>query len=227
MLWVRVPQEVQNMNNKKSKYKINDNLYRCECGKEFNNSQSLNAHFSHCNIHHALRGTVRKDFHKGTLYWENKTEEEIKSIHEKSRRTLIERLSSGEINPAFLGKHHTEENKDKIRISSSKIHKIINTGPLYNRKSIAYIDQLNRQNNWKLQHAENGGEICISGYYLDGYDKELNIAFEYDEPKHYKDKKNNILKEYDIKRMKRIHDVTGCIFYRYNEYLNLFYRFEL
>ena len=36
---------------KKSKYKIVDGLYRCECGREFNNYQSLNAHFCWCMVH--------------------------------------------------------------------------------------------------------------------------------------------------------------------------------
>ena len=34
------------------------------------------------------------------------------------------------------------------------------------------------------QYEFNGGEIVVSGYSLDGYDKEKNIVFEYDEPKH-------------------------------------------
>jgi len=51
-----------------------------------------------------------------------------------------------------------------------------------------------------LQHAENGGEFEVAGYYLDGYDKNLNIAFEYDEPGHYEDVINNILNKRDIER---------------------------
>ena len=54
---------------------------------------------------------------------------------------------------------------------------------------------------WTIQHAENGGEFYTGiGYWLDAYDKEKNIALEYDEPKHYIDIKNNILREKDIKR---------------------------
>ena len=33
-------------------YKISDNCYRCECGREFNSPSSLGAHMSHCDIHH-------------------------------------------------------------------------------------------------------------------------------------------------------------------------------
>ena len=65
--------------------------------------------------------------------------------------------------------------------------------------------------------------MCL-GYWLDGYDKNLNIVFEYDEPKHYIDKENNILRDYDIKHQTRIIEKLKCEFWRYNEYLNLLYR---
>jgi hypothetical protein len=86
-----------------------------------------------------------------------------------------------------------------------------------------YIDELNKQNNWHLQHALNGGEITCGPYYLDGYDKELNIAFEYDEATHYANVKENKLKDRDEMRMKYIKEKLKCRFFRYNERLDLLY----
>ena len=77
---------------------------------------------------------------------------------------------------------------------------------------------------WSLQHAENRGEICVGGYFLDGYDKDLNIVFEYDEPKHYKDIQNNILKDKDIQRQQNIIEKLHCEFWRYNEAIDLLYK---
>ena len=85
---------------------------------------------------------------------------------------------------------------------------------------------MNEKFGWNLQHAENGGEVSIAGYFLDGYDKELNIAFEYDEPIHYIDIENNILREKDIERQNYIIEKLNCKFYRYNEKLDKFYEIK-
>lgn len=138
----------------------------------------------------------------------------------KSSETLRDRLKSGEIKPTWLGKKLPEEMKEKIRLSA--INRL-NFSANYNKEACSFIDDLNEMFNWKLQHAENGGEITIGGYFLDGYDKDLNIAFEYDEKRHYLDAYENILKEKDYKRMCFIHTKTNCRFFRYNEKLNLLY----
>ena len=83
----------------------------------------------------------------------------------------------------------------------------------YNPTACKYLDNLNRENGWNLQHAENGGEVIVGGYALDGYDRERNIVVEYDEPHH--NKRSRILK--DKKRMDEIINHLRCKFYRYNE----------
>ena len=62
------------------------------------------------------------------------------------------------------------------------------------------------------------------GYFFDGYDKERNIVFEYDEPSHYDDVENNVLCARDIERQNYIIKNLNCEFYRYNESLDKFYK---
>lgn len=114
-----------------------------------------------------------------------------------------------------VGKPLTESAKQKIR--EYRANWIINNkgGSQYNPNACAYFDVLNLQNNWKLQHALNGGEIMCVGYFLDAYDKKRNIVVEYDEPKHY-DVYGN-LKQKDVLRQQRIITHLGCKFFRYNE----------
>lgn len=210
---------------KSSKYKIDKNLYRCECGKEFTNSQSLNAHFGHCEEHCKCFGKETSHHHKGSMYWENLSEEQIKEIHKKQGKTVSKKIANKERLAFFEGKTHTEETKDKIRKAKYDYWKTVyNVYPNYNKIACTFINQLNEEKCWNLQHAENGGEFEVCGYFLDGYDKELNIAFEYDEPKHYTDIDKCILRKSDLKRQNKIISILHCTMYRYNEKLKLLYK---
>lgn len=205
-------------------YKISNNLYRCECGKEFNNYQSLNGHFGHCDIHCKSLNKKRNDGHKGTMNWGNKTPEEIKNIYLKRQQTIKLKQTLGIYDNGLKGTHRSEETKEKLRnIMNQKIinHKWIAN---YSKKACDYFDKLNKENNWNLQHALNGGEIIICGYWVDAYDKENNIIVEYDEPGHYKNIENNILNEKDLYRQLTLITKLNCSFYRYNEKLNQLYK---
>lgn len=121
---------------------------------------------------------------------------------------------------------HTNETKEILRqkmIEYVKEHGDGGFGQHYSKKGCEYIDKLNEEKGWHLQHALNGGEVEVAGYFLDGYDIENNIAFEYDEPKHYKDVYNNILNEKDIERQTTIINRLHCRLFRYNEKINLLY----
>lgn len=175
-------------------------------------------------------GTPKRDYKK---WWANLSPEKrklqtlscnTKEAHEKSTKTRLKRLSSGEIQAGFKGKHHSVETKKKQRLA---LNRRTYNGKMnqanFSEKACKFIDKLNELKGWNLQHAMNGGEICIEGYHLDGYDKVLNIAFEYDEKRHYKGPNFVELKLKDIIRMNEIHNAIGCRFFRFNEKLNLFY----
>ena len=213
-------------------YKIENDCYRCECGKEFSTPASLGAHMSHCDIHHSATNLEKKkrphekdDNGMGSMSgWNNKTDEEIKEIRLESGRTYREKVKNNEIVLCWSGRKHTEETKDKIRNSSTDYFvKHISARPRYNKKACEFINNLNEKYNLNLIHAENGGEKYISGYFVDGYDEDNNIVFEYDEKKHYEDVYNNVLNQKDIKRQNKIIEVLGCRFFRYNETIDLLY----
>ena len=101
----------------KSKY-WNGIDYICECGRHFNNPQSLNAHFGHCEIHaNIFRKEHNRDYYhpkKGCMQgWQNKSKEEINLIHNKANETLRRKYELGELKGSFVGKHHSEETKEK------------------------------------------------------------------------------------------------------------------
>ena len=98
-----------------------------------------------------------------------------------------------------------------------------NRKPAYNPVACKFIDLLNGAYGWKLKHAMAGAEENIAGYYVDGYDKERGIIFEYDEPYHYY--ANGELKDKDKKRQDDLVEYfrlkgVSPLFIRYDEKRN-------
>lgn len=125
---------------------------------------------------------------------------------------------------SFKGKHHTEATKAKLRRSTAEYLQNNWSGRVrFSYRGCDYINQLNEKCGYNFQHALNGGEVVIDGFFLDGYDRNNNIAFEYDERRHYKDVINNVLIDKDIDRMRIIHEKTNCRFIRYNETIKCLY----
>jgi len=127
-------------------------------------------------------------------------------------------LNSGINHPNF-GKCPSEETKLKLRLARIKwLEKngfVENNGKSFNKNGCNYLDKLSVDMGWNIEHALNGGEYKISGYFVDGHDKERNIVVEYDERHHYDGFGN--LRQKDVERMNRIIKESNCKFYRYNE----------
>lgn len=89
-----------------------------------------------------------------------------------------------------------------------------NIVPFFNKIGCDYFDKLMIEKNCNIQHALNGGEYHIKelGYWLDGYDIENNIVYEWDEKHHY-DVNGNLI-EKDIIRQKEIEEYLQCNFIR-------------
>jgi hypothetical protein len=74
--------------------------------------------------------------------------------------------------------------------------------PNFNIKACDIFNKISEQNDIHIQHAMNGGEFYIKelGYWLDGYDKENNVVYEFDEKYHdnQKQKQKDMLRQQDI-----------------------------
>ncbi len=84
-------------------------------------------------------------------------------------------------------------------------------GPAYNVDSIRIIEEYGKKHGYYFQHAENGGEVQILTYFVDGYDVMRNVVLEVDEPNHYL---NGRLKEKDLQRQWKIMRHKQCTFIR-------------
>ena len=205
----------------------NSGEYYCKfCGKLIHNKGCLAIHEKACELN-PNREKCPNRIGNGGGYpaWnKGKTAQDDERIL-KAVITYRKHLEEGKF--TVKGTPHTDEMKRHLREKMIEYIKLTGNGKFgqhFSIKGCEYIDKLNESRGWHLVHAMNGGEMQVCGYFLDGYDKELNIAFEYDEPKHYKSVSENILTDRDIKRQEEIIKELKCTFYRYNEKLDLFYK---
>ena len=93
-------------------------------------------------------------------------------------------------------------------------------GQFFNKNACKFMDDWGPKNGYNFQHAMNGGEFYVEGYWVDGYDKKLNVVFEYDEIKHHFYNRATLTRtQKDAVRMERIQKYLKCKFIRYNEAL--------
>ena len=139
-----------------------------------------------------------------------------KATKKKLSKETKQKLSEQKIgkNNHRYGKKATEEHREKMRIAA--LNRIKKQGIMvaFNPVACKFIEDFGKKNGYKFQHALNGGEICLSGFPVDGYDKDKNIVFEYDEPHHC----NNKRKEKDkYKQQCIIEKIQPKMLIRYDE----------
>ena len=139
-----------------------------------------------------------------------------------SGETLRKKYASGEL--IHKSQPCSPEMRAKLAKQMQERRDIVNFQCNYNENACKFIDELNIKNNWRLQHAMNGGEIHVGPYSLDGYDKNLNIAFEYDENRYKHTSIKGQLR--DKCRQAYIIEKLNCEFWRYSEKDNLLYKVD-
>ena len=226
----------KNVNSKSNKKEKDLTEYHCAfCDKVCIGKNSLRQHELRCKFN-PNKIDVTNSTHNLEVYNKNVIDGHITKIatnqYTKAHLSgnpipIPSQETRRKIGLVWKGKHLSDDMREKQRVGALRFRETMVDSSVfahYNKKACDYINRLNDEMGWNLQHAENGGEVIIDGYYLDGYDKELNIAFEYDEQRHYKDVENNILIDKDIERQNYIIEKTNCTFYRYNERMNLLYK---
>jgi len=172
----------------------------------------------------ARKGKKRKPF---TLEWRKNL-----SIAQKKRTDhFISEETKRKIGIANKGKKRSLETIEKIRINSLKQIHLPASEETKRKMREATIKRVEKQrldgdplfptigNNEKIIldtiEKSEGIEILrqykVIGYFLDGYCKKNNTAFEVDERFHFI---NGVLRESDVKRQKNVEDELGCQFRR-------------
>jgi hypothetical protein len=162
---------------------------------------------------------------KGNTHWLGKhhSEESKRKMSESCKgKTFSEetkqKLSVAATNPskeirermseAHIGKKPTDIIRKKLRISAIKrIERQNNAGlplvPCVGMNETKILNNLEQIFGYKIHRQHR-----VSGYFLDGYCSNLNLAVEIDEPAHYYNKENDLIRENNIK------EELNCDFFR-------------
>ena len=101
-----------------SKYKVEDSLYKCECGRDFDNPQSINGHFGHCLIHR--KGNPPTNRFESGYGWNKGLTKENDIRIKNTADSFKKNLNSGKTIHSFKGKKHSNETKNHLSISRMK-----------------------------------------------------------------------------------------------------------
>ena len=140
-----------------SKYKISDNLYRCECGREFDNPQSLNAHLSHCQFHHECIGTeMKKRNHEiigGMAGWDKFSDSDQKLIRKKALDIIKNKYYNGELINFWSNPNISEDIKQKAKNKlKESISRLRDEGKSYCRGNMGYYKGIHCDSSWELAY---------------------------------------------------------------------------
>ena len=86
-------------------------MYKCECNKEFEKSQSLNAHYARCIIHREGNPIKKRNNGGG---WNKGLDKHSDIGVLNQSASLSKSYKSGKIKGGFLGKNHSDEFKSKM-----------------------------------------------------------------------------------------------------------------
>jgi very-short-patch-repair endonuclease len=134
---------------------------------------------------------------KGQAPWNKGLTKETNDIVKKYSEVECSVETRKRMSESRKGKKFSEEHKKNMRLSAIKRGIKF---PNHNPKGCKIIDEYSKKYNFNFQHAENGGEVCIGGYFPDGIDEKRKTIIEIDEPRHYD--VNGKLKLKDIQRQK-------------------------
>ena len=147
---------------------------------------------------------------KGKDY--NKSRLGVKESEEaKQKRSLALKGRTG----SWSGKKHSPQTRQKMSQRRAEMLRErygtnVQISPWYNKSACQLFEKINKYFGWDGQHAENGGEFYIGGYWVDYYEPKQNIVIEFDEPRH----DIPSIKEKDEIRQSYITEQLKCKFIR-------------
>lgn len=179
--------------------------------------------FDNYNKSRGSSGTRNGNYNRGYYWWW--VEKYGKEVADEMNNEVSKYKDSKSLQ-FHIKKYGEEEGKkkyDEFCLSQSEraLELILNNNGqvIYNPHSIKVIEKYGTENGYTFRHAENGGEVRILSYFVDGYDEENKTIFEYYEPVHLSSKRK------DSNRIRRILEHLGegwkVIVYWFNEKIEI------